>query len=194
MNTSFVAPAANSKTQPSPTKTNSTQQDSRDKVKSRFLKLRFTGLVVFSWMASVFSLFGQLKILSKPFLHFGPSEHLFILETSISTWGQWIGIMLYVILDQFVCTYGQNNIPLSVDELCRYIGKRSKYTRPRIVQVFIIQTIWIVYYWLHWILQVHLAFSQIDFLLMMCLVHISILSGLAYQKLNQDGVIRPHRA
>lgn len=101
-------------------------------------------------------------------LTYGPSSKLFIFDIPIDTWSKWSVIVVYIIINQCIETYGLNTIsPWLINDIQNkniYTRKYSKTT------IQFINIFWTLYLWLSYVISLRLYFTQFDFLCLLLIM------------------------
>ena len=96
---------------------------------------------------------------------FGPNPSLIIFGIPINDWSKWSAVIIYIIVNQCIETYGLNTIsPWLINDI------QNKHTSTIGHSKFTTQTIilfWNLYLRLSWLISMRLVFTQFDFILTM---------------------------
>jgi hypothetical protein len=152
--------------------------------------VRFAAIVISIWSVIIVALMLLLGFFDSPFFHLGPSANALFFGKPIDTWPKYAGIVIYIVIQQIISTYGLETIsPWMINQVQ---NRRVTRMRERNVEILAIILCWYTYMWISRVVSIQILLSQIDFLAIVLLVDLATTFFVTYHyylRRKQTGVI-----
>lgn len=123
--------------------------------------------VISVWMIIVTCMMFAFGFTNSDFFKFGPNSSVKFFQTTIDTWGKWLCVVIYTIINQIIQTYGLETItPWMLNEVQ---NKRVHTLQESPARTQIVIQIWYIYMWSGRIFGIQIMLTQIDFLFVVLL-------------------------
>lgn len=130
--------------------------------------IRFSAIVISVWSVIIVALMLSLGFFDGPFFHLGPSKNALFFGKPIDNWSKYCGIVVYIIIQQVISTYGLETIsPWMINQVQ---NRNVKQMRESHTEIMSIMMCWYTYMWISRVVSIQLLLSQIDFLAIVLLV------------------------
>lgn len=124
---------------------------------------RFVITLISIWMMTIFIYMISSGFTNSEFFSFGPSKRVKFFQLPIDTWGKYIAVVCYTLINQFVQTYGLETItPWMLNNVQ---NKKELEMEISPVGTQIIIQLWYIYLWSGRIFGIQIMLSQIDLLM-----------------------------
>lgn len=118
------------------------------------------------WAVVSTSTFAGLGFLAT-YARVGPGGHLKFFSYAVDTWGAWVGLALYALVDTVVGTVNNNIIGAWVTSDVQNHQQLTLHESH--FEARMIRRIWVTVQWSSWLFRIQLGFTQLDFVVLMWL-------------------------
>lgn len=133
----------------------------------RFTNPLFAAKALLAWQSGAVVLFAVFGLYEGDFFSMGPSDHLELFGVAIDSWWKWSGLMTYCFFDMIMYEWSSEVIrPFIMNNIQDFKCKLIPQTRMN--SYFIVSSFEICGY-LRMIVNFHIIFTQIDFIVSMFL-------------------------
>lgn len=150
-----------------------------------YLDVKIVIGVLVVWMCIVAVATSLMGFTNSTYFVVGPNSETKFFGVKIDTWSKWSFVAIYIVINQFLQTYGLETITPWMINTVQNKSAGSLGQTP--TQTVIVLQLWTIYLWSGRIFGIMILFSQIDFLCLVLLVDMiaTAITTQMYIKLKQ---------